>query len=101
MRPLSAPDSIELLRFPRLRKGLSMAIEDAKKVLAYAMVHPSFRAGMRSNPQGAISASLASIGITKPPSVEELDLLVSLTDADYDSLKRLAEGLGDSFSGEH
>ena len=78
-----------------------MAVEDAKKVLAYAIVHRSFRAAFRNDPLNAIKAAATNIGIQNPPTVDELDALVSFSDQDFDAFARLSQGLGDSLSGEH
>jgi hypothetical protein len=78
-----------------------MAAADAKKVLAFALVHRSFRQALRSNPFDALDRFQSQLKLGAHPSVDELDALVSLTDEEYSALEKISTGLGDSVAGEH
>ena len=78
-----------------------MTQANAKKVLRFAINHPSFRSALRNDPREAIESykvdlALDNAGLT----IEEEDALVNFTDEEYEAFGRLAEALGDSVSGE-
>ena len=79
-----------------------MSVEASKKILRYALNHASFRASLRSSPRDAIEAYKQEIGVAGPGvlSVAELDALVTLTDADYDSIREISSGFGESPAAE-
>ena len=78
-----------------------MSLENSKKVVAYAVSHPSFRAAFRSGPKDAIADFSAELNLSKESiTVEEMDAIISLSDDDFDSVEKLAVGLGDDFSSE-
>jgi len=78
-----------------------MSQENAKKVLRYAVQHPSFLASLRNDPREAIEDYKIDLGLDADGlTIEEEDALVSFTDDEYAAFAHLAEALGDSVSGE-
>lgn len=79
-----------------------MSVEKAKKVLVFGVKHPSFRQSFRNDPVGALQNYKATLKVEPADlTIEELDALVEMTDADYASLQKIAVGLGDDFASEH
>lgn len=78
-----------------------MTVAAAKRVLRYAMIHPSFRASLRNSPREAIEAYEDEIKINSNDiTIEELDALSTYSDDEFEAFSSLAEGLGDEVSGE-
>jgi hypothetical protein len=78
-----------------------MSVENAKKVLHYAVAHPSFRKSLANDPAAAIrnhanDLKLDAAGL----SIDELDAIAEMTSEDFASLEKVAVGLGDDFSSE-
>ena len=78
-----------------------MSIENSKLVLSYAAAHSSFRYALRSDPHATLERFSKQLGLSKDGlEIEELDALVSFSDDDYTTFKKIIEGLGDSLSAE-
>jgi hypothetical protein len=78
-----------------------MSVQNAKKVLHYAVAHASFRKSLANDPAGAIQSHANALGLDAAGlTIDELDALAQMTAEDFASLEKVAVGLGDDFSSE-